>query len=242
MKNLLLLLSVLLCFSSCRMEYVAMGKEPQKPTQSYVKLNNGTTVNTSKLKIKGMKLKTDNETYNFSDVSEFSDGTTIYATIDGGYVPKIYEGDFNVYQSSVVHTSTEKALSGSGMRTSTISSSSIFIQKEGTSEFHRLNYPSLKKVLPENDPGFAYLKAHRANKAKGFACFAGGLCTLIAAGVVKANSDPRFPGDPPSNQGKLATGLLVVTPVLWMSGAWYILSNQFNLMRAVAKHNGMKVK
>lgn len=69
-----------------------MGKEPQKPSQPYVKLNNGTTVNTSKLNIKRLKLKTDNETYSFSDVSEFSDGTTIFAIINGGYVPKIYEG------------------------------------------------------------------------------------------------------------------------------------------------------
>jgi hypothetical protein len=218
-----------------------MGKEPQKPSQPYVKLNNGTTVNTGKLNIKTTKLKTDNETYRLSDVSEFSDGTTIYVMIKGGYVPKIYEGDFNVYEKTTTHTSTEMVSYGPGvsrMRTSNMSSTRTFVQKEGTSEFHKLNYPSLKAMIPKKDPGYEYLKVYKANKAKSIGLFAAGLGGVVAATVLytKREVTPEEPGS------RMGTILWVASPVLLFPGYRSLAINRANLHRAIAKHNGMKVK
>ncbi len=155
--------------------------------------------------------------------------------------PRYMRGDFNVYEKTTTHTSTEMVNNGAGgsrMRTSTMSSTRTFVQKEGTSEFHKLNYPSLKAMIPKKDPGYEYLKVYKANKGKGIGVFAAGVGGIVAATVLYIKRDVT-PTEPSSRMGTI---LWVASPVLLFPGYRMLAINRVNLHRAIAKHNGMKVK
>lgn len=139
--------------------YVPMGKDPEKHPKPFVTLTDGTTIQSKKVTEKKGKIKTDDATYKNKEVQSYCDGKSTYVAIGKGFlVPRIYEGDYNIYEISSSELSTEyvgvSPASPSGWSTGSHSHTWTYVQKAGTDSFKYFNYKNLKSMIPPSDPGF----------------------------------------------------------------------------------------
>ena len=222
---------------------VPMGTIPDKHPAPFVTLENGTTVESKTVTAKGRKIKTDKTSYKADEVAAYSDGKSTYANIKGrAFAPRIYEGDFNVYQTTSSHTTNDfvgrSAANPGGWHSSSHTHVRTYVQKAGTPDLRFLNYATLRSMISPKEPAFQYLKVYKAHRRIDNAIMAGGLVMFVAGAAILGSSVMSTTG-----KGETAGAVIMIAgPAAMLTGFFMKGFNLLNLKRAVAKHNGITVK
>jgi hypothetical protein len=220
-----------------------MGSAPDIKPKPFVALKGGTTLEPKSVITKARKIETESASYKKKAITGYSDGMNTFACTDNGScAPQIFAGKINVYQTISTHTSTEyvgqNPRDPSGWHTSTHTHVNMYVEKEGTTDLRRLSYKTLRDMIPSREPAFHYLTLYKKHHLVNNSIMAGGLVLFVAGAAVLGNSVMSSSG-----KGEGAGGaMLLASPVALITGAIMHSFNRLNLYRAVAKHNGLKVK
>lgn len=243
MKNLLFLFLLPIVFGSCKTpEPIALGNPPTWSSRPYVRLKDGTMIDTKSVVMENKKLITDSATYHRKKVAEFSTDGRVYASVFRTFVPQKYSGNINVYEFKLEvigfrYNRNLKDLADYS-RIHTYTGKRTYLQKAGTTDFYRYKYKSINKLIDVNEPGYDYLRSFRKNRIANATMTLGGIALLFWGATIADNATYT-----PGHRGAgIGTAMFLSGPAFIAIGIGRSGKNGARLERAIAKHNGLSVE